>query len=202
MGVRGGEARWGEGWGGERHKCCAGGNSSISRPGPYMSRIPPYPSCLHVRSHMSTPAQPFNNPTTLFAIFLPRLTHSRPPPALQALNPALISLSLKPSPSSNASLQPRFSLLYPSVSLPLPSLPSTDHVPWVCVQPLGWWGGGYRCQCFDPMKADIQNRAADAATGHPGIWTTGLCVKPGNVKSRQAGLTRIELTVQLLRDPI
>lgn len=79
------------------------------------------------RSHMSTPAQPFNNPTTLFAIFLPRLTHSRPPtptpPALQALNPALISLSLKPSPSSNASLQPRFSLLSPSVSLPLPSLP-------------------------------------------------------------------------------
>lgn len=47
MGVRGGEARWGEGWG-ERHKRCAGGNSSISRPGPYMSRIPPYPSCLHV----------------------------------------------------------------------------------------------------------------------------------------------------------
>lgn len=31
------------------------------------------------RSHMSTPAQPFNNLTTLFAIFLPRLTHSRPP---------------------------------------------------------------------------------------------------------------------------
>lgn len=135
---------------------------------------------------------------------LSTLSHSLPSsPGLRALKPALISRSLKPSPSSSASLQPHFSLLYPSASLPLPSLlPSTDHIPWVCAQPLAWWGGGYRCQCFDPMKADIQNRAADPATGHPSIWTTRLCVKPGIRKSRQVELTGLELAIQQVRDNI
>lgn len=132
-----------------------------------------YLSRLH--THSLIPILPSALPPAVFKhnnhlLHPPTLSHPLPSsPALQALNLARISLFLKPSPS-----------VYLSVSLPhsLFSLPSADHIPWVCALLLGWWGGGYRCQCFDPMKADIQNRATDPATGHPGIWTTWLCVKP------------------------
>lgn len=113
----------------------------------------------------------------------PTLAHPLPSSwAPQAPNLAHISLFpyalpplLQPSPP------PSNPILCLSVSLSLIhslfSLPSADHIPWVYAVLFGWWGGGYRCQCFDPMKADIQNRATDPATGHPGIWTTWLCLK-------------------------
>lgn len=130
-----------------------------------------------------------NNPLC----YLSSLSHPFPSsPGPQALNPTLISLSLKPSPLFKCLPSTPFlsslSICLSSSAFSPPLLPSTDHIPWVCAQPLGWWGGGYRCQCFDPMKADIQNRAADPATGHPGIWTTRLCVKPWIRKSRQVEL--------------
>lgn len=60
-----------------------------------------------------------NNPLC----YLSSLSHPLPSsPGLRALNPALISLSLKPSPLFECLPSTHFSLLYPSVSLPLPSL--------------------------------------------------------------------------------
>lgn len=125
---------------------CWGKLSSISRPGPYMLRILLYPSCLHVHcvgqtplycacSHVGTPAQPFNIVTTLFAIFLPCLTYSRPQPCrpltqLSFTIPETIPL-LKCLPSA---------LFLSPLSVCLsstPFLPSTNHVPWVFAQPLG-----------------------------------------------------------------
>lgn len=66
----------------------------------------PEPSLCTVPKHNNTLCH-------LFTLSRPLLSSPGP----QALNPALFSLSLKPSPSLSASLQPHFSLLYPSVSL-------------------------------------------------------------------------------------
>lgn len=155
MGVRGGEGRWGKGWG-ERHRCCcAGGNSAVwapSRdPGPICwwdwriyvlftrtspgPRIPPTP-LLHplLRSPISTSPRCLQTSLTNPLLHPPTLSHPLPSsPALQALYLALISLSLKPSPCSPASFTPTAtpsSLSFSSLSICLSlSLSPSFHSP-------------------------------------------------------------------------
>lgn len=122
MGVRGGEARWGKGWG-ERQECCAGGNSAVLQT-PVLYVEDGAVSILFTRPCSglnSCFTQPLNI-TTLFPIFLACLTHSRLPQARRPLTQLSSLYPLNHPPSSSASLQPHFSLLYPSVSLPLPFL--------------------------------------------------------------------------------
>lgn len=183
----------------------------IARP-LYPSTIPP--PILMPPSHISTSPRCLQTClTTLFSFLLPCLTHSRPSsPALQALNPALISLFLIPSPYSPTSFNPIFLSLHPVyqfVSPPVftPLLLSTNHIPWVCTLLLGWWGGGYRCQCFDPVKDDIQlqsyrsrhwapwhlNDKALCKTSVRGPFPYSLPAE--NIKSRQVEPAGIELSI-------
>lgn len=112
--------------------------------------LPPFLALLASLSHQHFPPLSSNIPNNRL-LHPPTLSHPLPSSsALQALNLALISLSLKPSPSSPASFTPSslslslyLSLLSiclslsPSLPLFIPLLPSTDHIPWVCARLLG-----------------------------------------------------------------
>lgn len=135
MGVRGGEARWGKGWG-ERQECCAGGNSAVLQtPVRYVEdgagSIFFTRPCSGLNSCFTQPL----NITTLFAIFLARLTHSHLPQARRPLTQLSSLYPLNHPPlfkclPSTPFLSP-LSICLSSSPFSPPLLPSTDHIPWV-----------------------------------------------------------------------